>query len=381
MRKIIALLWLCLLVIGWQTAAAQSEAPVVNGPTLNSILSRGLVNCGVNADFPGFGFVDPNSGLLNGFDVDFCRALAAAIFGDATAVQTIPIFTPDDGREALASGQIDVLLRMVVWSMADDVAGLDFAPVVFYSGQTFLTRADSPVQDWPGLSSAAICVVAGGSAERALPTVLKARSFSSTITPFISLAAAWDGLNTGRCDALSADQTDLTLLQVQSDDPTSYLVWERADQIYTREPFAPLLRAGDDQWANIVRWVILGLIQAEQMGINSETVIDLRRGTVPDPQNAAVSMPELDDDYVNRVGAAVARLLDDKFGQGSLLGLSNGFMRSVLEQVGNYGDIYDRNLGPQSQLPIPRVLNALSVDGGLIYAPDLQYSGFVFTLD
>jgi general L-amino acid transport system substrate-binding protein len=370
MRKLIALLCMGVLVLGWQTAAAQPETPAVIGPTLNSILSRGVVNCGVSADFPGFGVVDPNSGLLNGFDVDFCRALAAALFGDATAVETIPLFSPTEGRAALQDGQIDVLLQMAVVSLADDASDMEFAPVIFYSGQSFLTRADSPVQDWPGLSSANICVVAGGSAEESLPAALDLRGLSAIISPLNNLSAAWDGLSNGRCDAISADLTSLTLLQQQADDSTAYGVWQRADQIYTREPFAPLLRAGDDQWANIVRWTILGLIQAEQLGISSETVTTLKRGKVPNPQDATQPFDEVDADYLNRVGWSVARVLDTSLGMGAQLGLANGFMQSVVEQVGNYGEIYARNLGSQSPLPIARTLNALATTGGLIYAPD-----------
>ncbi len=369
MRKLIALLCASLLVLGWQTAAAQSTT---SGSTLNSILSRGVVTCGVSADFPGFGMIDPNSGLLNGFDVDFCRALAAAIFGDATALQTLPVFTLEDGRAALQDGQIDILLRMARISMEDDAAGLEFAPTIFYSGQSFLTRADSSVQDWPGLSGANICVVTGGYAEKALPVALNTRSLSAIISPLASLAVAWDGLSNGRCDAISADLTDLTLLQQKADDSTAYVVWQRADQIYTREPFAPLLRAGDDQWANIVRWTIYGLIQAEQIGINSETIATLKRAQTPNPQDTTQTFDEEDSVYLNRVGWAVVQVLDPGLGMGTKIGLKNGFMSSVVAQVGNYGEIYARNLGAQSPLPITRSLNALAVAGGLIYAADWQ---------
>ncbi|MBZ0280426.1 MAG: transporter substrate-binding domain-containing protein [Anaerolineae bacterium] len=364
MKKFISLLLLVMLG-SWPTLA-QTPTPPPAGPTLNGILSRRLVNCGVNPNLFGFGYLDPNTGQINGFDVDFCRAIAAAIFGDATAAQLEIYTTVEDGEDALRSGEIDILLHNVVLTLGDDTRDLEFAPANFYNGQSIMVRSENNSAEWADLDGASICVVEGSTAENRLLPYMSSLGFSGQLLTLPTLEEARDALSEGRCDAQSADVVNLTVLQQRSGDPNAFRVWQRADQLYTREPFAPVIRAGDDQWANIVRWTLWGLIEAEQLGVSSENVNALIR------RIEGQTVAESDAEYIARVGPAVSRFLDPTLGIGTPLSLAPNFMLGVIREVGNYGEIYNRHLGPDAMLPIERGLNSLWRDGGLLYAPDWQ---------
>ncbi len=363
MRRLITTI-LLLLLAGTFAAQAQDAQPTATiGPTLTSILSRREIICGVNQSVFGFGYLDPNTGEVRGFDVEFCRALATALFGDPAAAQ-IPIY-PDlqRAKDDLASGQVDILFRSLVLNAADDAAGFEFGPPNFYNGQTLMFRSDSAVTDWEGLDGATICVTPGSTAQNTLPYAASSRGASVQLLEQPSADAAMEALTNGQCDAQSGDMVLLTGLQQRADDPGAYRVWQQPDQIYTREPFAPLLRAGDDQWSNIVRWTLLGLIQAEQLGISSENINSLLRQS--DGQTT-----EDDATYRSRVGPDVARFLDRSLGIGGQLNLEPDFMQAVIRAVGNYGEIYERYLGANADLPIERGLNNLWQNGGLLFAPD-----------
>jgi general L-amino acid transport system substrate-binding protein len=342
-------------------ARAQDATPSPAGPTLNSILSRGQVNCGVNQDLPGFGYLDPNTGAVSGFDVDFCRALGAAIFGDATAANLL-LYSGQEGIAALQKGEIDVLFHNVVWSPALDGNGLAFGPVNFYNGQSIMARSESGLSEWPDLNGKTICVTTGSNAETSLPEALTKRGINAQILKLDSPEAARDALSDGRCDAASADRVELEVLRQQSGTPDAFTVWGGADRLYTHEPFAPLLRYGDQQWSSIVEWTVLGLIQAEQLDVSSENV-----GTL------VASSGELDAAYISRVGLHIAHLLNTSLDAPNNLGLAPNFMAAVIREVGNYGEIFSRNLGTEiGELKLERGLNALAADGGLLYAPDWQ---------
>lgn len=364
MKKFIPVGLLLLLLLSSWPAFAQTPTPPPPGPTLNSILSRRLVNCGVNPNLFGFGYLDPNTGQINGFDVDFCRAIAAAIFGDATAAQLEIYTSVQEGEEALRSGEIDILLHNVVVTLADDVRDLEFGPVNFYNGQSIMVRAESRSAEWTDLDGASVCVMDGSLAQTDLLPHMSSLGISGQVVVLPSLEEARDALSEGRCDAMSADLVNLTVLQQRSGDPGAFRVWQRADQIYTHEPFAPVIRAGDDQWANIVRWVLWGLVEAEQLGVSSETVNVLTRRF-----EGQVAL-ETDDEYIARVGPSVARFLDPTLGIGTPLSIAPNFMLGVIREIGNYGEIYNRHLGTEAMLPIERGLNSLWRDGGLLYAPD-----------
>ncbi len=347
-----------LLALSSATLAQEETPAAVIGPTLNSVLSRGVVACGINQSLRGFGFLDPNTGELRGFDVDFCRALAAAVFGDATAVQLVP-FSGDNGLDALESGEIDVLMRNVIWTLSlDSRPELDFGTITFYTGQTFMTRTDSGLSDWAGLDGAVICVAEGSTAETSLGQAMVSRGLSYQPVTLPTAAEAAQAFTDGRCQAYSAGLIDLESARQRLPDPAAYVVWQGREHLYTQEPIAPVYRNDDPQWADIVNWTILGLIQAEQLGITSENI------------NTIVRQPEEGEDtYISRVGLDVARFLDARTGIGGQLTLANDFMVSVIREVGNYGEIFNRHFGPGGDLRLERGLNSLWRDGGLLYAP------------
>lgn len=359
MFKVIRVFCILSLFFFTLTALAQQQPAAIRpGPTLNSVLSRGVVACGVNQDARGFGLLDPNTGEIRGLEVDLCRALAAAIFEDATASQLVPL-SGDRGFVALENGEIDVLLHSVLWSLGTDARPkLDFGPVTFYSGQSILVRTDSNLEDWPDLDGGVICLTEGSPAAASLPQAMSSRGLKYQPLVLASANAALRAFTEGQCEAYSANLIELETARQRAADPTIYVVWQGRDHIYTQEPFAPVYRNDDPQWKDIVDWTLLGLVEAEQLGITSENVNTLVR------QNN-----ETDDAYTTRVGLNVARFLDPELGVGGPLALPNGFMLSVIRETGNYGEIYNRNLGINGDLEIERGLNALWSNGGLMAAP------------
>ena len=361
---LLALLSLFLLVAP-TLAQEPTPTPLALGPTMTSLRSRNQLTCGVNQDALGLGYLDPNSGDVVGLQVDLCRALAATLFGDAAAVQFPPYSTTASAMNALKSGEVDLLIRDVPWTFTQDAAGLEFGPPIFYTGQGIMVQAEGGAATWSELNSKTVCVVAGSTAEAEIPAVAARKNITLQIItpPSPTLQAAWQNLQDGRCDALSAERVQLLSLQKRSSDPQSFIVWDAPDQIYTHEPYAPVMRNDDEQWANIVRWTMLGLVQAEQLGITSETVETYVRQVVN-------GTAETDAVYLERVGPERARFLDPVFGLGAQLGLAPDFMRPAIIAVGNYGEIYNRHFGTQGDLSLPRGLNNLADMGGLMYSPD-----------
>lgn len=361
---LLALMSLFMVVVP-TLAQDPTPTPLALGPTMTTLRSRNQLICGVNQDALGLGYLDPNSGDVVGLQVDLCRALAAALFGDAAAVQFPPYSNTTAAMNALKSGEVDLLIRDIPWTFSQDAAGLEFGPPVFYTGQGIMVQADGGATSWSELNSKSVCVVAGSTAEAELQTAAARENISLQIISPASttLQAAWRDLQEGRCDALSAERVQLLILQKRSTEPTSFIVWDAPDQVYTHEPYAPIMRNNDEQWTNIVRWTMLGLVQAEQLGITSETVETYVRQV-----NAGT--PESDAAYLARVGTERARFLDTVFGIGAQLGLAPDFMRPAIIAVGNYGEIYNRHFGTQGDLTLPRGLNNLVNAGGLMYAPD-----------
>lgn len=360
---------LALLVMSGVAAPlwAQDATPQALGPTMTTLRSRNQLICGVNQDAIGLGYLDPNSGDVVGLQVDLCRALAAAVFGDAAAVQFPPYASTATAMQALRTGEADIIIRDIPLSLTNDAAGLDFGPAMFYTGQGIMVQADGGATSWNELNSKTVCVVAGSTAESTLQDAAARQNVTVQLSTPTSetLQAAWQNLRDGRCDALSAERVQLLILQKRASDPQAFRVWDAPEQIYTYEPYAPIIRNDDDQWSDIVRWTMLGLFEAEQLGITSETVQNFVRQT-----NAQNSTPETDTAYVERVGAERARFLDAAFGIGAQLGLAPDFMRPAIIAVGNYGEIYNRHFGTQGDLILPRGLNSLASAGGLMYAPD-----------
>jgi len=358
LKRLSLLLFVFVLVSPALTSAQQFQptpTPMPNS-TLDNILTRGQVVCGVNQEIFGFGFLNPNTGSISGVYIDFCRALAAAIFRDASALE-LRLQTVDTPPDALLSGQIDVLfVQNTIENLSQDgQGGLDFGPPIFYDGQSIMVRTDSRIETWEDLDEQTICTLAGSDDEANLAAAMRERDLSYDLQPLNTPAEMQEAFLAGRCNAQTLSRSLLEIRRQSTDDPSAYTVWSEP---FTRVAIAPTYRYGDQQWSSIVDWTIWGLIYAEELGITSENIDEYLR-----VEN------ETDEIYTNRVGLPIARLVDPFLGLGGQLGLMNDFMVEVIRQTGNYGEIYDRSLGPESALPIERSLNALWSDGGLIFSP------------
>jgi general L-amino acid transport system substrate-binding protein len=311
--------------------------------TLQEIKVRGELRCGVNNVLPGFGSVN-DQGEFEGFDVDFCRAIAAAVLGDANAVEFRPL-SAQERFTAVQSREVDVLIRNTTWtSSRDSTVGLDFAPTTFYDGQGFMVRRDSGIDELADFEGRSICVQSGTTTELNLQDVLGALDIQ--YNPVIyenadQLTAAYDD---GACDGWTTDKSGLASRLITLRNPDQHRI---LDATISKEPLGPSVLHGDDQWFDVVKWVVFALFTAEEFGITADNVDQVAETTeIPD----------------------VRRLLgvDPENVQG--LGLDADAMRRAIAAVGNYGEIYARNLGPDTPFDIPRGLNAQYYEGGLIYA-------------
>ncbi len=346
-----AMLLLTLSVVRGQPEQRQTAE---TGPTLASIQARGDVACGVNQSLYGFGYLDPNTGEISGFDVDFCKALAVAVFGDAEAARLL-LHTVESGAAALLSGEIDVLFHNVSENVTGDTGtGLAFGPANFFNGQTIMVQGDSGLTDWDALAGATLCVV-GGDDEFNLAQAMRSHSVNYESLTYNSADDAETAFLNGRCDAYSGDWVELAVQRWASPTPLALVIWE---QPFTVEPLAPVYRYGDEQWGDLIKWTVMGLIRAEELGVTSENVDDF-----------AQEGNENQDQYTTRVGPDIARLLGKDDGPGSKFGLANDYLVTVIRQLGNYGEIYGRHLGPDTPLQMPRGLNSLWSDGGLLFTP------------
>jgi len=317
------------------------------GQTLQTVMDRGNLICGVNSQVPGFGFVD-SAGNFSGFDVDYCRALAAAIFGDANAVEFRPVTAPERFT-ALQSGEIDILSRNTTWTLVRDteLTG-NFAPTTFYDGQGMMVTVESGFTTLEDLDGGTICVQTGTTTELNLADVMAARNISYTPAVFEDADSATAAFFEGRCDAYTTDKSGLVSRRAIADDPSAYAI---LDETMSKEPLGPMVRHGDDQWFDIAKWTVFALFAGEEYGVDSTNVQDVK---------ASTTNPE------------IARLLGNEGDLGLKLGLNNDWAVNIFEQVGNYEEIYNRNLGPDTPTYIPRGLNSLYTDGGLLYSPPFR---------
>lgn len=347
MKKVAFLTALALMLAIVGTALAQEPAPVVLGEVTQRILDRGEVICGVNDRLPGFGFPD-DSGVIQGFDADFCRAVAAAILGDASAVNFRPVVAADR-QTVLQSGEVDLISRNTTFTLTrDTVWGATFGPTTFYDGQGVMVFAESGLTDLASLEGGTICVNAGTTTELNITDAMESIGAEFELSTYQDFDAVMAAFNEGGCDAVTTDISGLVSQQASSADPGAYLI---LDVVLSKEPLGPLSPQGDAQFADIVRWVAYGLIQAEEFGISSDNV----------------------DDFLTSEDPNIQRFLGiGENASGSLLGIPNDFMASVVRQVGNYGEIFDRHLGPDTIFGLERGLNALYTDGGLLYSPPFR---------
>ncbi|MCJ7567654.1 MAG: amino acid ABC transporter substrate-binding protein [Anaerolineales bacterium] len=319
---------------------------VMESARLEAIKSNGVLRCGVNSGVPGFGFIN-ETGDFVGFDTDFCRALAVSIFNDASAAEFRPL-TAAERFTALQTNEIDVLIRNTTWTFTRDVElGTDFGPTTFYDGQGMMVRKDSGFSSLADMNGATVCVLSGTTTELNLADAFSARGTSYDPLVFDKSDETAAAYNEGRCDGLTSDKSQLAGLRTTMTNPADHLI---LPETMSKEPLGPVWAQGDQQWGDLIRWVINGVIIAEEKGITAANVAERAAGDPQDPE--------------------VRRLLGLEGSFGELLGLAPDFMVNVIASVGNYGEIYERHLGPEgTDIPRAGSLNALWKDGGLLYAP------------
>ncbi len=323
------------------------EAPAVTGSLFDTVKARGKVICGGRTDLLGFGYLDA-AGRNVGFDIDFCRAVAAAIFNDPEAVEFVPLTAAERGP-ALQTGEIDLLARNCTWTSSRDAQWGNFTAVTFYDGQGMMVRKDSGATTLEDLDGATVCVTTGTTTELNLADNFRGRGLEFTPVTFEDTSAVYSAYEDGRCDAATSDKSQLAAVREGFANPDDHYVM---DVTMSKEPLTPAVSHGDDQWLDIIKTVAYVLINAEEMGITSANV----------------------DEMMGSDNPAIKRLLgvEGSFGQEDL-GLSNDFAANIIRAVGNYGEVYDRYMGPNGDaFELPRGPNKLWTDGGLIYAPPLR---------
>jgi general L-amino acid transport system substrate-binding protein len=323
------------------TMLLAGAAQAAESPTLKAVQARGELVCGANGQLPGFGMPDPQ-GNWSGLDVDFCRAIAAAIFNDPAKVKFVPL-TAANRFTALQSGEVDVLARNTTWTMSRNTTlGVDFAAVNFYDGQGFMVHKELKVSSALELNGAAVCVQQGTTTELNLADYFRSHGMSLKTVTFATVDEAVKAYDTGRCDAYTTDSSALHSERLILSNPDDSVV---LPEIISKEPLSPAVRQGDDVWENVVRWTHNAMVDAEELGVTRSNVDAQLKSSNPE----------------------IRRLLgvEGQFGQS--LGLPNDWAYRIIKYIGNYGESFERNVGDGSPLKIARGLNALWTKGGLQY--------------
>ncbi len=333
-----------MLAAGASVAQAQQLAP---SPTLDAIKARGNLECGVHLGLPGFSFAN-DKGEWSGLDVDYCKALAAAVLGDANKVK----YTPTSVQQRwpiLQSGQVDVLSRNSTITFSRNATlGLNFQGINFYEGQTFIVRKSANAKTAADLDGASVCVAAGSTEEKNAADWFRERNLKTTITNFQKNDDAIAAYDAGRCDAYTAGVGALAGQRAKLKTPEDHVI---LTQPISNDPQGPVTRWGDERWQLVVRWVLNGMIAAEALGVTSKNVDDMK---------------------ANSKNSEVRRLLGAEGGFGAMMGLSNDWMYNAIKQVGNYGESFERTVGMGSNLKMERGQNQLWIKGGLLFTPPFQ---------
>ncbi len=338
MKRLVTLLACASIGVMLVTAASAS--------TLDDVKKRGALNCGANGQLPGFGIPDAQ-GNWTGLDVDLCRAVAAAIFNDATKVKFVAL-TAKDRFTTLQSGDVDVLARNTTWtSSRDSQLGLNATAVNYYDGRGFMVRKDLKVNSALELNDATICVQQGTTTELNLADYFRANRMRLKTVTFLQLEEAVSAYESGRCNAFTTDASQLYSVRLKLARPDDHVV---LPEIISKEPLAPFVRHGDDQWFDIVKWVHFAMVNAEELNVTKANVDDQMKSDNPE----------------------IKRLIGTEGNYGEQLGLTKDWVRRIVKLVGNYGEVFDRNVGQGSPLKITRGLNALWTKGGLQYAPPIR---------
>lgn len=322
-------------------------AGAAEATTLGDVVKRGYLQCGVEGGLPGFS--SPNDkGKMSGIDADVCYAIAAAIFGDAKKVKFTNL-TAKERFTALSSGEIDVLSRNTTNTLTRDATlGLNFTYHNYIDGQGFLVRKNLGVKSARELNGARICVQQGTTTELNMADYFRANNMKFTPVGYETSVQTREGFEKGSCEALTSDKSQLAAIRSELKQPDSAMI---LPETISKEPLGPVVRQGDDQWFNIVKWVLYALINAEEMGVSSDNVKKLRRDA--------------------KTGPDVKRLLGAEGDIGSKLGINNNWVYNMISQVGNYGEIYERNIAPLGLVRAGSV-NALWNHGGILYAPPIR---------
>lgn len=331
-------------------AALGAMAPAASAATLDTVKSKGFVQCGVNgSNLAGFGAQD-SSGNWSGLDVDICRAVAAAVFGDATKVKFTPL-SAKDRFPALQSGEVDMLARNTTWTISrDSQLGFDFRAVNYYDGQGFMVPKKLEVKSALELSGAAVCVQSGTTTELNLADYFKANKLEYKPVVFEKQEEVDAAYQAGRCDVYTTDQSGLYSIRLSLANPADHVI---LPEIISKEPLGPAVRQNDSQWFDIVTWAHYAMVAAEEFEVTKANVDQVKSSTT-------------NPDIKRFLGAEA----DSKIGTD--LGLTNDWAYNIIKQVGNYGESFDRNVGEGSNLKIARGLNALWTKGGLQYAPPIR---------
>jgi general L-amino acid transport system substrate-binding protein len=334
------------LFLGAITAAAMMAGAASAG-TLEDIKARGVVNCGSNTGLTGFGAPD-DKGEWHGFDVDLCKAVAAAVFGDQTKVKFVPL-TGETRFTALASGEVDILVRNSTWTYSRDTdLKFDFVAVNYYDGQGFMVKKDLGVSSAKELDGATVCIQTGTTTELNLADFFKANNITYTPVNVADDSEALRQFTAGACDAYTTDASGLASTRATLPEPDTYII---LPEIISKEPLGPVVRHGDNAWGDIVRWTYFALLTAEEKGITKANLEEVAAST-QDPE--------------------IKRLLGLEGDMGKMMGLDNAWAKNAIAANGNYGEIFEANIGASTPIKLARGLNALWTQGGLQYAPPFR---------
>jgi general L-amino acid transport system substrate-binding protein len=324
-----------------------SAAPAHAGKTIDAIKARGQLACGVNTGLAGFSAAD-SQGNWSGLDVDICKAIAAALLGDASKVKYVPL-NAQQRLTALQSGEIDILSRNTTWTLTRDASlGLNFTAVTYYDGQGFMVPSKGKIKSAKQLKGATVCVQSGTTTEKNLTDFSRSNKLDIKPVVFEKLEAATGAYFAGRCQAYTTDASGLASTRnKEAKVPADHLI---LPELISKEPLAPVVRRGDDEFFAIAKWVIYSLVEAEEYGITQANVEQMKSSTDP----------------------VVQRILGVSEDTGKLLGLDKEWAARKIKAVGNYGEIFERNVGPKSALGLPRGVNNLWNKGGIMYSPPVR---------
>ncbi|MGX7742482.1 amino acid ABC transporter substrate-binding protein [Rhodopseudomonas parapalustris] len=327
-------------------AAAVFSVSSAGAQTLKTVKDRGMLSCGVSQGLPGFSAPD-DKGNWTGLDVDVCRAIAAAIFDDPSKVKFVPL-SAKDRFTALQSGEIDVLSRNTTWTLSRDTSlGVNFTGISYYDGQGFMAKKALKVNSALELNGASICVQTGTTNEQNVADYFKGNNMKYEVIAFANADEAVKAYESGRCDVFTSDVSQLYAQRLKLATPADHIV---LPEVISKEPLGPLVRHGDDQWFDIVKWTLFAMINAEELGITQKNVDEMAKSDKPE---------------LKRVFGTDGNL-------GEQLGLTKDWVSRIVKATGNYGESFERNVGTGSKLEIARGLNKLWNKGGIMYAPPIR---------